>query len=105
MRQEPRSLVEVQSYDDASRGPFGAALMLAYATRYCFPGLLGSFITVATLLMESFTQQVLQYPLRSDLGETNGSFPVTQYFVYARYQQLCKPWKILLQFYGGRRNR
>lgn len=65
--------------------------MLAYATRYCFPGILGSFITVATLLMESFTQHVLQYPLRIDPGDTNGTFPVTQRFVYSQYQQLCKP--------------
>jgi len=91
VRQEPRALIQVQSFDDASRGPFGAALMLAYATRYCFPGILGSFITVATLLMESFTQQVLQYPLRSDPAGTNSTFPVTHHFVYSDGQDICKP--------------
>ncbi|KAH0368178.1 hypothetical protein KCU65_g4232, partial [Aureobasidium melanogenum] len=89
VQQKPRSLIDFQSFDDASRGPFGAALMLAHATRYCLPALLGSFITIATLLMESFTQQILRFPLRPDLDKLNGTYPTTQYFAYAPNQYLA----------------
>ena len=85
IQKEPRTLSEFRAYDNASRGPAGAAFMLVYAIRYGSPVLLGSFITIATLVMDSFTQQVLQYPLRDDLVIGNAIFPTAQTYAPEPY--------------------
>ncbi|KAG9526836.1 hypothetical protein KCV07_g325, partial [Aureobasidium melanogenum] len=60
IKEKPRALSELQAFDDASRGPAGAIAMLAFPTRYRVPALIGSLITLATLLMEPFGQQEMQ---------------------------------------------
>jgi hypothetical protein len=82
MHRKPRNLIGIQVFDGASRGPAGAAILLLKQARSTL-AILGAFITIATLLMESFTQQVIQYPLRNDVGPTSGTFPVTQFYAPA----------------------
>lgn len=80
IKEKPRALSELQAFDNASRGPAGALSMLAFPTRYRIPALIGSLITIATLLMEPFGQQVLQFPLRDDTVKGNATFPTTQMY-------------------------
>lgn len=80
IQEKPRALSELQTFDKASRGPAGAMSMLVFPTRYRIPALIGSLITIATLLMEPFGQQVLQFPLRDDIVKGNASFPTTQMY-------------------------
>lgn len=83
IRQKPQALSDLQSFDDASRGPAGAASILVFAKRYRFPVIIASLITIATLLMEPFSQQVLQFPLRGFLVGGNATYPVTQWYAPA----------------------
>ena len=83
IKKKPRALSDLQSFDDASRGPAGAASMLVFPTRYRFPVIIASLITIATLLMEPFSQQVLQYPLRSLSIKDNATYPTTQIYAPA----------------------
>jgi hypothetical protein len=80
IKEKPRALSELQAFDNASRGPAGAIAMLALPTRYRIPALIGSLITLATLLMEPFGQQVLQFPLRDNVVKGNATFPTTQMY-------------------------
>ncbi|MCJ1467733.1 hypothetical protein MMC07_006358 [Pseudocyphellaria aurata] len=56
---KPRSLIDLNRVDAASRGPWGSFLLF---TTYRYPlAALGAFITVVALAIEPFSQQVLQY--------------------------------------------
>lgn len=90
IEQKPRKILAIQTFDKASRGPAGAALLLASTTKTSMIAILGSFITVATLFMDSSTQQLLRYPFRTEPGVSNGTFPVTQNYVPTFYTFSCK---------------
>lgn len=79
-QRKPRRLVEFQNWDEASRGPLGAVRLLCHPRRYGALTILGSFITIATLLMDTFTQQVLSFPSINDPSSINATFPVTQFY-------------------------
>jgi hypothetical protein len=80
IKRKPQALSDLQRFDDASRGPAGAVSMLVFPTRFRFPVTIASLITISTLLMEPFSQQVLQYPLRSVLVRGNATCPTTQLY-------------------------
>jgi hypothetical protein len=64
----PRSLSEVQVFDDASRGPWGAFGLiwkLRFKTKLAA---WGSIITILTLAMGPFAQQLLSYPSRLQIS-------------------------------------
>ncbi len=61
---EPRTLQDIQLFDDASRGPLGATMLLL-KTKMIKLVALGSLITVMSLIMEPFAQQIVWYKLRS----------------------------------------
>lgn len=66
----PRPLREVQVFDDASRGPWGSLELiwkLHFKTKLAT---WGSVITILTLAMGPFTQQLLSYPSRSVISGT-----------------------------------
>lgn len=65
---EPRTLQDIQIFDDASRGPFGA-VRLMFRTR---AGLivLGSLVAVFALVLDPFAQQIVSYPSRSVVTKT-----------------------------------
>lgn len=57
--------------------------MLVSLKTYRFPVIIGSLITIATLLMEPFSQQVLQFPLRSLSVKGYATYPTTQLYAPA----------------------
>lgn len=89
IKRKPQALSDLQKFDDASRGPAGAASMLVSLKRYRLPAIIGSLVTIATLLMEPLSQQVLQFPLRTLLIPTNATYPVTQFYAPAPFAIEC----------------
>ncbi|THW43298.1 hypothetical protein D6D21_05429 [Aureobasidium pullulans] len=83
IQQKPRALSDLQAFDGASRGPAGAVAMLAFPTRYCVPAIVASLITLATLLMEPLSQQVLQFPVQDLVVLQNATYPTTQMYAPA----------------------
>ncbi|KAE9377208.1 hypothetical protein N431DRAFT_555454 [Stipitochalara longipes BDJ] len=65
---EPRTLQDMQVFDDASRGPAGA-MRLMFRTK-SFLIVLGSLVAVLALVVDPFAQQIVSYPLRSVVVET-----------------------------------
>jgi hypothetical protein len=61
----PRSLRDVQVFDDASRGPWGSLELIWRLHIGAKLATWGSVITILTLAMGPFTQQLLSYPSRS----------------------------------------
>jgi hypothetical protein len=60
---EPRTLQDIQVFDDASRGPLGA-VRLMFRTKASLIAL-GSLVAVLALVMDPFAQQIVSYPSRS----------------------------------------
>lgn len=56
---EPRPLKDIETFDDASRGPWGSFLLLL-DMRSHYIASLGAFLTVIALAVDPFTQQVVQ---------------------------------------------
>ncbi|THZ01936.1 hypothetical protein D6C93_03351 [Aureobasidium pullulans] len=83
IQQKPRALSDLQAFDGISRGPAGAVAMLAFPTRYCVPAIVASLITLATLLMEPLSQQVLQFPVQDLVVLQNATYPTTQMYAPA----------------------
>lgn len=66
----PRPLREVQVFDDASRGPWGSLELIWRLHVKTKLATWGSIITILTLAMGPFTQQLLSYPSRSVISGT-----------------------------------
>jgi hypothetical protein len=75
---QPRTLEDMQIFDDASRGPLGAA-MLILRTRTMKLAALGSMITVLSLVMDPFAQQIVSYPAR-DVVVSKATMGTTQIY-------------------------
>jgi hypothetical protein len=60
----PRQLRDVQTYEDASRGPWGALGLIWKLNIRSKLATWGSFITILTLAMGPFAQQLISYPNR-----------------------------------------
>lgn len=60
---QPRMLDEIQTFDDASRGPMGAVKLIIQTSAFHL-ATLGSLITILSLVMDPFAQQILSYPER-----------------------------------------
>ncbi|VUC34318.1 unnamed protein product [Clonostachys rosea] len=81
--QSPRRLVDMQAYDDASRGPFGSLLFLhglAFGGRRTVRSkastlaAVGCLITIVALALEPFTQQIVSFRIREvELGNGQGT--------------------------------
>lgn len=61
---QPRTLQDIQVFDDASRGPVGA-LRLIFRTKGASLVALGSLVAVFSLVMDPFAQQIVSYRTRS----------------------------------------
>ena len=79
-RTTPHKLIDFNTIDEASRGPFGSLSLLAQMKGHSSLAYLGSIITIASIAFGPFTQQVLSYPLRSVevVGETAATIPRMQ---------------------------
>lgn len=80
---------DFEIFDKATRGPWGAALLL-YRTKGQSLAALGALLIVLLLAIDTFFQQVTTYPLRWTPADTNGSIPrVVRYtpFYTPEFQQ------------------
>jgi hypothetical protein len=76
------SLLDFQTFDGASRGPYGAAQLLL-TLREIDIGLVGTFVMLCALVYEPFIQQTISTPLLSSSLSTNSSLPIAT--AYAAY--------------------
>ncbi|KAI1088363.1 hypothetical protein F5B19DRAFT_486039 [Rostrohypoxylon terebratum] len=67
---QSRRLADLQIYDDASRGPWGSAMLLWYLCCFRTRALVTfgfALITIVALGMDTSAQQILKFPLRESL--------------------------------------
>ncbi|KAI1413437.1 hypothetical protein F5Y13DRAFT_198748 [Hypoxylon sp. FL1857] len=78
------SLEDIQTFDEASRGTWGS-LKLLFKTKRLHLAKLGAFITILTLGVDPFIQQVIVYPTRTiPATSRNASIPLAlEYSDYA----------------------
>ncbi|KAH8680533.1 hypothetical protein BX600DRAFT_543279 [Xylariales sp. PMI_506] len=57
---EARQLSKMEEFDSASRGPWGAFLLMIEPHRHCLASF-GAFITIALMAIDPFSQQIIQY--------------------------------------------
>ena len=62
---KPEPLSDIQVFDGASRGPWGALVFLGKMRTGASLGSIGAFITLVLLTFEPFTQQVIQFGTRN----------------------------------------
>jgi hypothetical protein len=75
---EPRTLSQFQAFDDASRGPWGAALLLWKTRSTAKLANVGAIIVIISLAYEPFTQQMLEFHTQyTPLTNITGSVPRT----------------------------
>ena len=64
-QQRPHRLADLQMFDEASRGPWGAVILMLRVRTGAVVATIGAILTLLTLAMDRFSQQVLSYPLRT----------------------------------------
>ncbi|KAJ9617241.1 hypothetical protein H2200_000962 [Cladophialophora chaetospira] len=69
-QQKLRKLADLQVFEDASRGPLGAAQLLFDTTRTSL-GLIGASIVLLALAYDPFVQQLLTYPVQEVYTPSN----------------------------------
>jgi hypothetical protein len=62
---ERRELSDIQTFDDATRGPWGALILLCSRSRRPLASL-GAAITILALAYDMFLQQLVRYPVVYD---------------------------------------
>ncbi|OJJ87025.1 DUF3176 domain-containing protein [Aspergillus glaucus CBS 516.65] len=79
-----RKLNDMDLYDSASRGPMGSLFFL-WEVRINL-GALGAIITVISLALDPFAQQLVSFPSRqAPMGENSASFRITQAYDSGAY--------------------
>ncbi|KAH0399802.1 hypothetical protein KCU89_g5838, partial [Aureobasidium melanogenum] len=81
-QQKPRTLKDLEGFDDASRGAYGSLCLLMSRSGYLNIAVtLGCAVTVLVLAMETFGQQLLSFPEKTvAVANETASFPVIQNF-------------------------
>ncbi|KAK6005885.1 hypothetical protein QM012_007527 [Aureobasidium pullulans] len=81
-QKKPRTLKDLEGFDDASRGAYGSLCLLMSRSGYLNIAVtLGCAVTVLVLAMETFGQQLLSFPERRvAVANETASFPVIQNF-------------------------
>ncbi|KAG9526934.1 hypothetical protein KCV07_g456, partial [Aureobasidium melanogenum] len=79
-QQKPRTLKDLEGFDDASRGAYGSLCLLMSRSGYLNIAVtLGCAVTVLVLAMETFGQQLLSFPEKTvAVANETASFPVLQ---------------------------
>jgi hypothetical protein len=77
---ESNAMWDFEIFDKASRGPWGA-VMLLFRTRGRSLAALGAFLIVLLLAIDTFFQQVVSLPTRWALDGTTGMLPKTYRYV------------------------
>jgi hypothetical protein len=70
--QQPHLLRELQTYDEASRGPWGALKLIWKTKGTALLASFGAFLTIIALALDPFSQQVISHVTRPVLA-SNGS--------------------------------
>lgn len=97
-----RSLYDLKTFDEASKGPLGAVKLIFRLRRISFVAWFGGAIIVAAVFMEVFGQQVLGFVDKSVVVEgATAAFPVTQHlssqdFWYLDYTMMSGLQELLL---------
>ncbi|OJD31464.1 acid phosphatase protein [Diplodia corticola] len=68
-------LKDIQTFDEASRGMWGS-LKLLLGTRGVHLAKLGAFLTVFSLALDPFIQQIVTYPIDMVPSDTNSTIPI-----------------------------
>jgi Protein of unknown function (DUF3176) len=77
---QTKSLHDFQTFDDASRGPWGA-LKLFFRLKSWHMASIGSIITLLSLASDAFVQQSVSYPTRfHSRNNYTATLPYSQYF-------------------------
>ncbi|KAF2133159.1 hypothetical protein P153DRAFT_353569 [Dothidotthia symphoricarpi CBS 119687] len=87
----PRSLREAQVFDDASRGPWGSLVLIWSLNFKTKLASWGSIITVLTLTMGPFAQQLLSYPSRAHVS-TGATFSTSQIYDSGTSRATTSSW-------------
>ncbi|KAI4741869.1 hypothetical protein E4T50_07679 [Aureobasidium sp. EXF-12298] len=97
-----RSLYDLKMFDEASKGPLGAVILIFRLRRVSFVAWFGGAIVVAAVFMEVFGQQVLGFVNKSVVVEGGmAGFPVTQHLSsqnswYLDYTMMSELQELLL---------
>ncbi len=93
-RARPQHLIDFKTIDEASRGPWGALLLLLRMRGRVVVASVGAFVFVASLTVDPFIQQVLSYPPTSSRSGTRSpKFPLGHdlgFFWQIRPVAICK---------------
>lgn len=63
-RQDSHPLIQMQEYDEASRGPWGALQLLRSEPRRDWIATIGAALTILSMALDPFAQQIIAYPTR-----------------------------------------
>ena len=89
-QEEPRSLQDLQLFDDASRGPWGATqLLISLKARHL--AFLGACLVILTNFFDPFLQQVVSYPDRLVPSSSIPTIARTQIYESKNQQGLPLP--------------
>ena len=82
-RRKSRKLIDFQTIDEASRGPLGSLYLLMCLKGRASLASAGAIIIFASLAVDPFTQQVLNYPLKPVVvsGDTTATIPKMQSWI------------------------
>ena len=94
---DSQSLRDFQTFDAASRGPFGA-IGLLWTLKFIHIGSLGAFVTILALLSDTFIQQSLKFPVKQ-LNST-ASVPMAQEYISTRAKFEVVP-QLVTSIYNG----
>jgi hypothetical protein len=76
IRGDSKKMWDFEMFDNASRGPWGAFLLLIH-TKGKTIAALGALVTIFALALDPFFQQVVSFPTRWTMQETNSSIART----------------------------
>lgn len=77
--EEPRALSQMENFDQASRGPWGAFTFLWHTRGTAILASMGAFATVLMLAFEPITQQVIEFSTRVSIQSNQTGWYSTAY--------------------------
>lgn len=77
--EEPRTLSQMENFDQATRGPWGAFTFLWHTRGTAYLASMGAFATVTMLAFEPVTQQVIEFATRVSLQSNQTGWYSTAY--------------------------
>ena len=84
-QQRPHRLIDLQTFDEASRGPLGAAKLIASIKFRAIIAVTGALVIILTIAVDPFTQQILSFPT-STTNVTNAIADIASSRVFTGFQ-------------------